>query len=500
MSSLQLSLLADELWWGGRVRDGLHLPFGASSTFQADLHDNGENQATPFFLSNKGRFMWSDAPFVLRAESGRVLCQGEASIELFEGHETLHGAFLAARQKFFPPPGAIPEPLLFRAPQYNTWIELMYDQEENAILNYAERLIDEGYPPGVLMIDDNWQEDYGVWDFHPGRFADPKAMIERLHAMGFEVMLWICPFVSPDCLIFRQLREAGALVLNDDGKPYLSEWWNGYSGVLDLTRQAGREWFESQLQFLTETYGVDGFKFDAGDFSFYPRAAHEHCEAFNRLGAKFPLNEFRAAWKSADLPLAQRLADRHHAWGDNGLASVLPNLIVQGLLGYSFVCPDMIGGGQYGSFLGEGFSIDAELVVRYAQAAALCPMMQFSVAPWRILDEKHAALCREAAHLHMRLGEEILQLAKECARTGEPMLRSMEYECPGYGYSSIQDQFLLGNSILVAPVLQKGQFERSVVIPPGEWRGDEGREYSGPQTVAMNAPLERLIWLRHIAY
>jgi alpha-glucosidase (family GH31 glycosyl hydrolase) len=252
------------------------------------------------------------------------------------------------------------------------------------------------------------------------------------------------------------------------------------------------------LHFLTETYGVDGFKFDAGDFPFYPRAAHGHCAAFNRLGAKFPLNEFRAAWKSADLPLAQRLADRNHAWDATGLASVVPNLLLQGLLGYPFVCPDMIGGGQYESFLGEGFSIDAELMVRYAQAAALCPMMQFSVAPWRILGEKHAALCRDAAHLHARWGEEIVQLAEACARTGEPMVRSLEYAYPSHEYAAIQDQFLLGDSMLVAPVLQKGQFERSVAIPPGSWRDDEGRDYTGPQTVTMNAPLDRLIWMRRL--
>ena len=496
LHTFDFSLLADEFWWGGRASDGVGLPFDASSTFEIDLHDNGSNQATPLYLSNQGRFIWSDAPFVLRGTSGEMRCEGDAPIHLYAGHETLRGAFLAARQQFFPAPGTYPAPLLFRAPQYNTWIELMYDQEEAAILAYAERLVAEGYPPGVLMIDDNWQEDYGVWDFHPGRFRNPTAMIERLHAMGFEVMLWVCPFVSPDSLTFRQVREANALVLDDDGKPYLSDWWNGFSAVLDLTRPEGHDWFTRQLRVLTETYGVDGFKFDAGDFAFYPRDGHLHCEAFNRLGAAFPLNEFRAAWKSADLPLAQRLADRNHAWDADGLGSVMPNLITQGLLGYPFVCPDMIGGGQYTSFLGDQFAVDAELVVRYAQAAALCPMTQFSVAPWRVLDEHHATLCRDAALLHVRLANDIEQLAQECASSGEPMVRSLEYMFPGHGYAAITDQFMLGDTILVAPVVRKGQFERSVVVPPGTWRDDEGRSYRGPQTVTMLAPLERLIWLQ----
>jgi alpha-glucosidase (family GH31 glycosyl hydrolase) len=496
--SVCAAILPGEHWWGGRVRDGLEMPLSEAAILQVNLNENGYNQASPFFVSDMGRFLWSDGPFVMTAESGELTCEGPRPIHLSEGHGTLRNAFLVARQLHFPPPQAIPDPLLFQAPQYNTWIELMYDQEETAILNYAERLIQEGYPPGVLMIDDNWQEAHGVWDFHSGRFCDPKGMVERLHGMGLKVMLWICPFVSPDTMTFRELRMNHALVLGEDRKPHLSDWWNGHSAVLDLTRDAGRQWFEGRLRFLMDTYGIDGFKFDAGDFSFYPRDAHAHCEAFNRLGATFPLNEYRAAWKCANLPLAQRLADRRHSWKKDGLASVLPNLLLQGLLGYPFVCPDMIGGGEYKSFLDDGFAVDAELVVRYAQAAALCPMMQFSAAPWRILDAKHSALCQEAALLHAKLGGEILELARGCAATGEPMLRSMEYQFPKRGYAAVSDQFVLGDSIVVAPVLTKGQTERIVRIPPGRWQDDRGEVFVGPQAVNMSAPIERLIWLRRL--
>jgi len=79
------------------------------------------------------------------------------------------------------------------------------------------------------------------------------------------------------------------------------------------------------------------------------------------------------------------------------------------------------------------------------------------------------------------------------------MLRSMEYAFPGQGHGRIRDQFLLGDSLLVAPVLEKGSFERRVVIPPGRWRDDEGVEHAGPTTLTMKAPLERLIWMRRQA-
>ena len=67
----------------------------------------------------------------------------------------------------------------------------MYDQSENKILEYAKTLLNNGMPTGVIMIDDNWQEDYGVWQFSAKRFSNPKNMVAELHKLGFKVMLWI---------------------------------------------------------------------------------------------------------------------------------------------------------------------------------------------------------------------------------------------------------------------------------------------------------------------
>src|SRR5690606_21059704 len=128
--------------------------------------------------------------------------------------------------------GEHPDLALFSTPQYNTWIELMYDQEEQKILQYAEQILAHDMPAGVFMIDDNWQEDYGVWRFHTERFQNPKAMVQKLHDLGFKVMLWTCPFVSPDSATYRELRARDLLVKNSDGSPAIREWWNGYSAIL----------------------------------------------------------------------------------------------------------------------------------------------------------------------------------------------------------------------------------------------------------------------------
>ena len=182
---------------------------------------------------------------------------------------TLREAYRYASANFFPPAGTAPDTSLFFNPQYNTWIELLYDQNQNDVLKYARAIIDNGFPPGVIMIDDNWQLDYGTWKFHPGKFSDPAAMVDSLHQWGFKVMVWVCPFVSPDSETFRKLQSNDLLLKDKDGYPKMVKWWNGSSAVLDFTDTAAVNWFNAELGYLMKNYKIDGFKFDAGDPEYY---------------------------------------------------------------------------------------------------------------------------------------------------------------------------------------------------------------------------------------
>ena len=177
---------------------------------------------------------------------------------------SLREAFLYASRKYFPTAGKSPAELLFAAPQYNTWIELNDDQNQDGILKYARGIMDNGFPPGVLMIDDNWQQNYGQWDFRPNKFADPKGMISTLHQQGFQVMLWVCPFVHTNCAAYPELAGKNLLLKNPAGGVALVKWWNGTSALLDFANPAAVAWFCSRLDYLQSTYQVDGFKFDGG--------------------------------------------------------------------------------------------------------------------------------------------------------------------------------------------------------------------------------------------
>jgi alpha-glucosidase len=485
-------------WWAGIIDHGHQMPLTAG--YQANLFgETYGNQAQPLLLSSRGDVVWSDDPFAFQFSSLGLEVDGKAArVVQTKAGDSLRAAFRFASRTYFPPSGKMPDKLLFSAPQYNTWIELMYDQNQADILKYAKAIRDNGFPPGVLMIDDNWQQNYGQWDFRKNKFPDAKAMVRTLHAQGFKVMLWVCPFVHTNCDAYADLARRGLLLKDAAGGVALVKWWNGEGALLDFTQSEAVAWFRSQLDYLQSTYKVDGFKFDGGDSDFYkgliasrPVCPNTHSELFGRIGLDYPLNEYRAMWKMGGQPLVERLRDKNHSWND--LQKLVPNMLLAGLMGYPFCCPDMIGGGEYKSFQ-PGSTIDQELVVRSAQSHALMPMMQFSVAPWRVLDPAHLKAVRKAVQLRETHKRYIVKLARQSAATGEPLMRSLEYAFPGQGYERVNDQFLLGDRLLVAPVLEKAAHDRTVMLPPGAWVGFNGKRYAGPAKLTLPVGLEDLCY------
>lgn len=509
----EIAPLPGEKWYGAYtakafnntpLKDLNFQPYLANEKMNDLNKDNRGNQAAPFLVSNKGRYVWSDSPFIFGFSNGSLTIHSDAEkVDPVAAGITLRDAYLAGMQKHFPPLSKTPNALMFKMPQYNTWIELGTNQNQHDVLKYADNVLANNFPAGVFMIDDGWAKDYGNFEFDPTTFPDPKGMMEKLHAKGFKVMLWLTPFVSPDGREFKELQHLKALVLRKDGKdPALVKWWNGYSACLDLTKPAAMNWLTSKLKYLQTQYGIDGFKFDAADFDFYTKGSPVfpneetnttgplQAELYGKLGTVFDFNEFRAGWKNGNQPLAQRLQDKQYSWDD--LTLLVPDMVSAGIIGQPFTCPDMIGGGLRSTFEDIDYSkFDQELMIRSAQTQALMPMMQFSVAPWRVLDSTHLRICREAAMLHANMGNYIYELARQSALTGEPIVRHMEYMFPDEGFESSDDQYMLGDKYLVAPMVVKGN-TRTVKLPMGNWIDEKGKKYKGGQTAKIEVPLNRL--------
>ncbi len=148
----------------------------------------------------------------------------------------------------------------------------------------------------------------------------------------------------------------------------------------------------------------------------------------------------------------------------------------------------MVGGGAYSYFNDDGSGLDEELYVRWLEASILCPMVQFSISPKCVLSPENFKRVMALVGLRERYAERIIELAENASRTGEPIMRYMEYEFSNEGMERIPDQFMLGSDMLVASVIKKGATKKSVVLPKGKWKmGD--KVFDGGCTVEAGAPL-----------
>ena len=406
-------------------------------------------------------------------------------------------------------PRSIPPAGLFTHPTWTTWARHKSDISQAIVLRFAHEVIDHGYPYHALEIDARWQTQYGDLDFDPDRFPNPKAMIDELHAPGFKVTAWVMPFLDPQAAAFTEATAKGYLVRNSNGEPYLGKWWDGYSSLLDTTNPAALDWFLARLRTLQDATGLDGFKFDAGEAIFLPedatwlgrsqgfaRTRNDYTHHYIDFVAKnFALTEVRSGWHNQSAPIFFRQWDKTSDWSyANGLRSVIPGLMSLSLTGYPFVLPDMIGGNAYNE------APNAELMIRWTQLNALLPALQFSIAPWDF-GEECDMLCRKYAELHTEFAPEILRLAEAATRSGEPIIRPLFWLAPYDARAFVcDDEFLLGEDILVAPVIEAGQRARDIYLPPGTWRAHENDQtFDGPIDLQdYPTPLETLPIFRRL--
>ena len=314
----------------GRPADALRptAPPGPGLVSRLDRRAGGANQSAPLLVSSAGRYVWSERPFTYAFDAGALTVDGEAEVVLGSGREpTLRSAFRAASARFFPADGRAPGAAMFAGPQWNTWIEMPYDESsQDRVLAYARGVVDEGFPPGVLMIDDRWSVDYGNWAFDVARFPDPAAMTAELHRLGFPVMVWLVPFVSPTARSragwsttaadHRSRRRAGGPATG------------GTAGARCSTSAIRPHWIGSAPSWIGCATSVSMVSSSTPATSATggpatcrrPAAARPTtCEAWAGFAAEYEFNELRACWKMGGRPLAQRLHDKPPIWGRDGL-------------------------------------------------------------------------------------------------------------------------------------------------------------------------------------
>jgi alpha-D-xyloside xylohydrolase len=374
----------------------------------------------------------------------------------------------------------------------------------------CEALLDgiraDGIPCDVFGLEPGWQTSAYPCSFvwSDERFPDHRAFLERMHRRGVQVNCWEHAFTSPVSPLAPALRaHAGPSVVMGGLVP-------------DLLQAPARQVLTDHHQTLVEE-GIDGFKLDecdGSDFIASPWSFPETDEFPSGLDGECMHSLFGIAYQRTIDAVYRRRGVRtlHSVRNSHALAAPYPFVLYSDL----YDLRDFVRGVASASFSGLLWSPEVrdaaspEELVRRVQAVALSPQAlinawYIAMPPWRQIAIEpnlrgevmsgHAATTahvRAALQLRMRLLPYLDAAFARYAATGVPPCRALAMDFPAdAACRACEDQWLLGEDLLVAPVLSGTA--RQVVLPPGRWRPlAGGPAVAGPATIAIDAPLDLL--------
>ncbi len=369
-------------------------------------------------------------------------------------------------------------PQQYAEPLWNSWAQYYTAVSQASVLRWARGLHRAGVPGHTIQVDDGWMTHYGDFDFN-SKFPSPKRLSEQIHNMGYQFGLWMTLWINTDANNYSYAARHGYLLRSktDSSKVCDVQWWNGTAGIVDLANPAAKRWYVGQLRQLQRTYDVNGFKFDTRFFDEscapypgytaldYIKLGANLTDMFNQQGAGV-----RISWTgSQKYGFVTREIDKGTDW--NALQVGVAQDMAISTIGYPFVETDMIGGSEAQT------PPTKQVLVRWAQAASLMPLMYSSTSPLgvsnqagsRHYDAQTVALYKAAVRTHERLAGYILEQVRRAVRTGEPIMKPLFFDFPRDRASyTIRDEWLLGDGLLAAPVLTPG-VTRTVHLPAGQW-------------------------------
>jgi alpha-glucosidase len=396
------------------------------------------------------------------------------------------------------------------------------DDVEEVARNFREHDI----PCDVIYLDIHYMDGYRVFTFDQDTFPDPSGLIDHLTDMGFKVVTIIDPGVKidPKYKVYKDGLKKDCFVRLPTGKLFEAEVWPGRVVFPDFLKEKVRTWWASNHKTLFRA-GVRGIWNDMNEPSCFDTASKtmdlnalhgepgmevKHAAVHNAY-ANFMNEATHEAFRTllpgtrpfvitrAGYSGIQRLAcvwtGDNASWWEHLLLSI-PMCLNLGLSGIPFVGADA-GGFQ--------FDTDPELLTRWTQLGTFIPFFRNHSAvdtcrqePY-LLDDPYKSICRGFIKLRYRLIPYIYTMMHEAATSGTPIMRPLVLEFPEDPKThGIFDQFMLGPSIMVAPVYQPETKCRQVYLPKGEWLDlYTHKVIAGNRYVLGDAPLEKIpVFLR----
>ncbi|CAL4136882.1 unnamed protein product, partial [Meganyctiphanes norvegica] len=382
------------------------------------------------------------------------------------------------------------------------------DLSQETVLDYVRNIVDKDYGiGGHVLLPPTWQAKPGTLEFDSKHFSDPKNVSETLESSGFKLALSIHPFVSVDIPAFEMGTEEGYWLKQKDSElPALTQYMSNVypAAVTDFTNPRASRWYLSNLKKLQGSYKVETFHLQQPSSDKFP-TFHDYHECISSPDASMAY--FVKAISEISVPLSidgsigtqstpTFLTVGEYTEGWRGLETLIARVLSLGSTGSPFVDVGVIGG-----LANPGNIPDRELYIRWIQTAAFMPAFQINTLPHVIgkdVESLSKVFIKKRQELVLpRLHEDIPSALKY----GTPLAKPLIYLFPDDKESGqISDQWMLGNDLLVAPVVQKGVRVRDIYLPPGLWRDllDGNLRLGGKYINGYKVPLTQLPLFEHI--
>ena len=493
-----------------------------------ELAQRNSQASVPFVLSNNGYgFLWNN-PAIGQVSFGKNVTEWTAvSTKQMDYWITAGDTPAEIEEAYADATGKVP-----MMPDYGTgfWQCKLRYMTQDEILEVAREYKRRKLPISVIVVDYFHWPNQGDWKFDKDFWPDPKAMVEELKEMGIELMVSIWPTVEETSENYKEMEELGYLTRSEHGKR-LGQL--NVASVIDVTNPDARKYVWEKIKKNYYDLGIKIFWLDEAEpeltgyeFSHYRYFRGADME----VGNMYPKEYARMAYEGMEEEGQEKIVNLLRcAWagsqkygtlvwsGDidssfRSLRSQLAAGLNMGISGLPWWTTD-IGGFHGGNINDEKFK---EVLVRWFEFGAFCPVMRLhgfrepfipglsesgggkhrSGSPnevWTYGDEV-LRICTKYLELRETIRPYVTELMKEAHEKGTPVMRPLFYDYPEDTKAwEIEDEYMFGPDMLVAPILYEDMRERTLYLPEGDWVDINSKtEYKGGDFVTVAAPLDTL--------
>ncbi|TGJ99631.1 alpha-glucosidase [Leptospira semungkisensis] len=406
---------------------------------------------------------------------------------------------------------------------YGTWLGIQGGKE--IVLQRIEEAKKAGNPITALWIQD-WvgqrKTSFGSqlwWKWFPDetRYPEWKKFVKDLNGQGIRALGYINPMLATEGPLFEEAVQKNYLVKNKEGKDYIVQTAGFPAGLLDLSNPKTRVWIKTVIKENLIGNGLSGWMADFGEWLptdavlFSKESAELYHNVYPVEWARLNREAIQEARKEGEIVFFTRAGfsnsnrystlfwagDQMVSWGrHDGIISSLVGILSGGLSGLTLNHSDIGGYTTIPSPIKDYFR-SKELFLRWSELNVFSPVFRTHEGnrpaqnhqPYS--DSKTVREFARYGKMHFALKEYLKFLNKEASETGLPILRPLMLSYPNDAKTKdLQNQFLLGEDLLVVPVLEKGEDSVEGYLPEGEWEHIwSGVTYKGGDWVEVDSPL-----------